>query len=102
MATIIANRLAHSGNQAFAMSPSVGYFEGNPIQPVNGEQVYATHNGPTPFTFSAVVYKTPAQAAAMYQYYTNHVLQIGGDFHAFKNGPPWPGDLHGTHRQHAR
>jgi len=84
LATAIEQRLTRAGDLTFPMQPSAGYFEGDPIQPQQGFQVYASLNGMKPFTFSVVIYKTAAQAATMYANDVNNVHAMGGDFHAFK------------------
>jgi len=62
------------------MTRAEGYFYRNPILPL---RAFYTYGGcQQAFQFVVQVYKTPAQAAAMYDYFYQHVLDIGGDFHA--------------------
>src|SRR4051812_31055543 len=63
------------------MTQREGYFYRNPILP---QRAFFTYAGcQQPFRFSVFVYKTTAQAVAMYDYFHQHVVKIGGDFHAF-------------------
>jgi hypothetical protein len=81
LATTIEKRLNQLGNTTDPMTHSVGYFDRNPILP---ERAFYTYAGcRQPFRFSVLVYKTKAQAAAMYDYFHQRVLDMGGDFHAF-------------------
>jgi hypothetical protein len=84
LAAQIEAHLNDASQLTFPMDKSVGYFEGDPIQPQRGYYVYAGLHSAHPFTFSIVVYKTAAQAAAMYERDVAHVHEIGGDGHAFK------------------
>lgn len=81
LATAIAGRLNALGDTTQPMTAAEGYFYRNPILPV--QAFYAYGGCGQTFQFSVFVYKTAAQAAAMYDYSYQHVLDIGGDFHAF-------------------
>lgn len=75
------------------MPPSAGYFYRDPVLPVSA--FYVLNDNKTAFRFTVQIYKTKAQALAMYNRYDQHVRDIGGNFHAFKMIQFWACDLHG-------
>jgi hypothetical protein len=81
LASAIENRLNRLGDTTNAMTRSEGYFYRNPTVPQRAFYAYAGCQ--QAFRFSVFVYKTEAQAVAMYDYFYQHVVNIGGDFHAF-------------------
>src|ERR1700722_16480532 len=81
LASAIENRLNRLGDTTVPMTAAAGYFYRNPILP---QQAFYTYAGcQQTFRFSVSVYKTVAQAEAMYNYFYQHVVNIGGDFSAF-------------------
>jgi hypothetical protein len=81
LASAIENRLNRLGDTTLRMTAAAGYFYRNPTLP---QQAFYTYAGcQQTFRFSVSVYKTAAQAEAMYNYYYQHVLSIGGNFSAF-------------------
>ena len=82
LALAIKNRIGRAGLDSLPMPASAGYFDRNPVLPDSAFYAYAGKK--TPFRFTVLAYKTTAQAVTMYGYYYQHVLDIGGNFHAFK------------------
>ena len=81
LASAIEKRLNALGDPTSAMTASAGYFYRNPILPVRAFQTTAGCG--QKFLFSISVYKTNAQAITMYNYFYQHVLNIGGNFSHF-------------------
>jgi hypothetical protein len=81
LASAIASRLNALGDPTSPMTASAGYFYRNPILPQGAFQT--TAGCEQKFLFSVLVYKTQAQAVAMYDYFYQHVLNIGGNFDDF-------------------
>jgi hypothetical protein len=81
LASGIENRLNLLGDTTFQMTQGEGYFYRNPILP---ERAFYTYGGcRQAYKLVVYVYKTTAQAIQMYGYFHQHVVDIGGDFHAF-------------------
>jgi hypothetical protein len=84
LAAAIQTQLARAGNPIFPMVPSDGWFDDDPIKPVSGFYINAALHSVRPFRLTVEVYKTQAQAAAMYRRDVGHVEAIGGGFYAFR------------------
>jgi hypothetical protein len=81
LASAIETRLNNLGLTTTQMTRDGGYFYRNPVLP---QRAFSTYAGcQQPFQFGVFVYKTQAQAVVMYEYFHQHVVKIGGDFHAF-------------------
>jgi hypothetical protein len=81
LASAIEKRLNALGDLTSPMTASAGYFYRNPILPQRAFQTTAGCG--QKFLFSVSVYKTKAQAVTMYDYFYQHVLNIGGNFSDF-------------------
>jgi hypothetical protein len=84
LAAAIEQRLNAAGHLTYPMTRAAGYFEGDPIQPRRAFGVWTGATGRRSFSLAVVVYRTAAQAAAMYERDVAHIREIGGDFHAFE------------------
>jgi len=82
LASAIEDRLNRLGHTTVPMAAPEGYFYRNPILPQRAFYTYAGCK--QRFRFSVFVYRTKAQARVMADYFHQHVVKIGGDFHAFK------------------
>jgi hypothetical protein len=81
LGSAIEKRLDRLGDTTLPMTAPAGYFYRNPILP---QQAFFTRGGcRQTFRFSVFVYKNAAQAADMYDYFHQHVVDMGGDFRAF-------------------
>jgi hypothetical protein len=81
LASAIEKRLNESGHMTIPMTASEGYFYRNPVLP---SQAFYTDAGcGQGFRFVVNVYKTVAQADAMYSHFYRHVVNIGGSFQDF-------------------
>src|SRR6185437_6890501 len=77
LGSAIETRLNRLGDATTAMTDP-GYFYRNPILP---QRAFYTDAGcGQAFRFVVDVYRTATQAAAMYDYYYQHVVNIGGNF----------------------
>ena len=83
LANAIQKRLEQAGNLTFPMTPLSDYVGPGATLPESGFYVYAGLHSAQSFTFSVLVYKTVAQAAAAYKAAVAQVHAIGGDFRAF-------------------
>ena len=81
LASAIETRLNTLGLTTTQMTRAGGYFYRNPVLPQRAFSTYAACR--QPFQFGVFVYTTPAQAVVMYEYFHQHVVDMGGDFHAF-------------------